>query len=245
MSDGGNHFRGAAEGIESAAARTTATMMSCKKTKQQLSSYLDGMVQVPLRRQIAAHLAECAICRREHAALERTRILVSNAGWISPPDGLERQLKVALSHYSASSLRLKMQGTLVRWQNTLNSFMLPATAGFLSAVIVFGTLIGFIPTPVDSGSGNDVPTLLFTPPRLTSAPFYNFSADSVVVVEADVDVDGRVQEFRIVGGAPDSPALRRQLNNLMILTSFQPAIAFGLPTPGRVVISFSKVSVRG
>jgi hypothetical protein len=31
----------------------------------------------------------------------------------------------------------------------------------------------------------------------------------------------------------------------MIFTTFQPATTFGVPTPGRAVLSFAKINVRG
>jgi hypothetical protein len=39
--------------------------------------------------------------------------------------------------------------------------------------------------------------------------------------------------------------LRRQLDQMMIFTTFRPATTFGRPAPGRVVLSFSRIHVRG
>jgi len=36
-----------------------------------------------------------------------------------------------------------------------------------------------------------------------------------------------------------------QVKNMLIFTTFRPATAMGRPTPGRAVLSFSKISVRG
>ena len=44
----------------------------------------------------------------------------------------------------------------------------------------------------------------------------------------------------------ETVALRaRDLKNLLIFTTFRPAMTFGHPTTGRVVISFAKINVRG
>ena len=36
-----------------------------------------------------------------------------------------------------------------------------------------------------------------------------------------------------------------KLNHMLIFTVFQPATNFGRPIPGRTVLSFSKINVRG
>ncbi len=220
--------------------------MLCKKAEANLSCYLDGELAAELRRQVTLHLRQCGACRRELASLQTTQQMIRGAGRVPPPPELARQLRVAISQQSDSSRRGRWQGALVRMQNRLNAFMLPATAGILSAVIVFGSLINFISIPV-LAAGDDVPTTLFRPPRLASSPDSNFisSSDALVVVEAYVDAQGRIVQYRILGGAQDSPALRKQVDNLMIFTTFHPATTFGTPSPGRVILSLSRVSVRG
>jgi hypothetical protein len=36
-----------------------------------------------------------------------------------------------------------------------------------------------------------------------------------------------------------------QLKNMLIFTTFRPALSMGRPTTGKAVLSFSKISVRG
>jgi hypothetical protein len=60
-----------------------------------------------------------------------------------------------------------------------------------------------------------------------------------------VDANGRVQDYRILSQSDDAKAALPQVKNLLIFTTFRPALAMGVPTSGRAVISFSKVSVKG
>jgi len=60
-----------------------------------------------------------------------------------------------------------------------------------------------------------------------------------------VDAQGRVQDYRILSGQEQNQHLRRQLDQMMIFTTFRPATSFGRPAPGRVVLSFSRIHVRG
>ena len=91
--------------------------------------------------------------------------------------------------------------------------------------------------------------MFYTPPRLQSSALPGmgvgpFSADSLIV-EAYVDASGRVEDYRILSGPKDSEKILPELNRTLILTTFRPATQFGRPTPGRAVLTFSKINVRG
>jgi hypothetical protein len=72
----------------------------------------------------------------------------------------------------------------------------------------------------------------------------SFGEDSVVV-EAYVDANGRVQDYRVLSEPEGTKDVLPQLKNLLIFTTFRPALSMGVPTSGRAVISFSKISVKG
>jgi hypothetical protein len=128
----------------------------------------------------------------------------------------------------------------------MNAFMLPATAGLVTAIVFFGLLIGFFALPPSVSASSDVPTLLYTPPEFAGSQFSlgSVNADSIVV-EADVDESGHVQDFRVISAPPNSDEAIREINNVMLFTVFRPATAFGQPTSGSVVLSFSKINVKG
>jgi hypothetical protein len=90
--------------------------------------------------------------------------------------------------------------------------------------------------------------MLYTPAQLRSTPFElsmgGVNADSLIV-EAYVGADGRVQDYRILSGPEDEATVLPQLKNMLIFTTFQPATAFGQPTSSRVILTFSKVQVKG
>ena len=224
--------------------------MNCNRARSLFSSYLDGAVPGRQMQAIAQHLGECVACRSEYAAWQRAQQLVSSLGPKPAPPELALRLRVAISQAAVQGAQHRFQGLLVRWQNLANTFMLPATAGLISAVIFFGVLIGFMAMPIQlSASRDDVPTLLYTPPRLQTLPsdlgLQSAANSEPVVVETLVDANGRVQDYRILSGPADTRRLEPQLNNIMIFTTFQPATAFGVPTSGRAVLSFAKINVGG
>lgn len=225
--------------------------MKCTETRSMLSSYLDGAVTGRQMRDLASHLQECSPCGAEYALLRGTQQLLERAGRRPAPADLAFRLRVALAREAATQARRQTFGYWWgRLEDTLNGMMLPATAGVLSAVVFFGIMIGFFALPPDlTASGQDVPTMLYTPAQLANFPVEPGVATAItdsVAVEALVDENGRVQDYRILSAPTDSHAeLRPRLNKVMIFTTFRPATTFGRPTASRVVLSFSKINVKG
>ncbi len=220
--------------------------MNCSQARSLLSPYLDGMLNGRQMRELGNHLSQCAACHRHYELLSDTQRAVTSLGRKPAPPELALKLRVALSHEAARAHSRSLTGLQVRLENALNAFMVPATAGVLSAVVFFGLLIGLFALPVRAN--NDVPTMLYTPPVLAQAPFSTsmekIDADSIVV-EAYIDANGRVQDYRILSASPQSESVRSELENMLIFTTFRPATAFGQPTTGRAVLSFSKINVKG
>ncbi len=90
--------------------------------------------------------------------------------------------------------------------------------------------------------------MLYTAPELQQSAFgttlNSISADSLLI-EASVDANGRIEDYRIISDPNDAKDLLPQVKNMLIFTTFRPATTMGRPTSGRAVLSFSKISVRG
>jgi hypothetical protein len=221
--------------------------MTCSAAKGLMSSYLDGAVSRSQLTHMNEHLRDCVDCAARFSAVQQTQSLVSRLGRkVAPPD-MSLKLRVALSQEIANSRRSRWEVLRLRWENAFNTTMIPATAGVVTTLIIFGLLISFVyPSQVEAA--NDVPTVLYTPAELQSTPFELSigagGADSLIV-EAYVGPDGRVQDYRILSAPEDAQAILPQLKNMLIFTTFHPATSFGQPTASRVVLTFSKVQVKG
>ena len=223
--------------------------MNCGEAKDLFSPYLDGAVTGTQMHAIARHLQACAHCRRDYELLQYTQRLLAAVGRKKAPADLALKLRVAISQEAALAKQPLFQGFLVRLQNAVNGLVVPATAGLASAVVIFGLLMSLFALPGQLQAGNgDVPLMLYTAPELQHAPFgmtlSSINGDSLVI-EAYVDANGRVQDYRIVSDPDDSKDLLPQVKNMLIFTTFRPATSMGRPTSGRAVLSFSKVSVKG
>ena len=225
--------------------------MKCAEYKRLFSPYLDGQVSGAEMHALQRHMQECNGCAREYEEIQRTLqlIVALNKAKTKAPADLPLRLRLAISRESKQARRRRFEGAMVRLSNALNAFMVPATAGVVSAVLTFGLLLGFFALPAQlRASSSDVPLMLYTGPQLQQSVFgtsLGSMGDDSVVIEAYVDANGRVEDYRILSQSEDAKAALPQVKNLLIFTTFRPALSMGVPTAGRAVISFSKISVKG
>lgn len=221
--------------------------MKCFQAKSLLSPYLDGMLTGTQMLALGAHLDACTNCSQQFEGLRRTQRLLAIAGRRKAPEDLALKLRVAISREMAQSRQPYLAGWRVRMDNVLKAFMVPATAGLLSAVVMFGVLMGYlaIPLPVKSA---DVPLTFSTTPQLEESAFgttLDSIKDDSIVIEAYVGSNGRVEDYRVLSDPENPKYLPTQVKNMLIFTTFRPATFMGQPTSGTAVVSFSKINVKG
>lgn len=224
--------------------------MKCGEAQSLFSPYLDGAITGTQMQALSLHVESCARCAREYALLQQSQRLLTSIGRRKAPADLALRLRVAISQEAALAKRPPFQGLLVRFQNAVNAFMVPVAAGLVSAILIFGVLMGFFALPAQLQASNaDVPLMLYTAPELQQSAFGGMTLNSIsgdsLVIEAYIDANGRVQDYRIVSDPDDSKDLLPQVKNMLIFTTFRPATSMGRPTSGRAVLSFSKISVKG
>src|SRR2546422_1479362 len=224
--------------------------MKCATATSLFSPYLAGAVTGKEMRALSQHLEACADCRYEYVSLHQTQQLLSKMGCRKPPADLALKLRVAISHEVAQSKRPYLGGMLIRLENALNAFMVPATAGLSTAVVIFVLLMGFL-APLQADNP-DVPLMLYTTPQLQQSAFgtpLDSINDDSLVIEAYVDSNGRVQDYRILSDSKTAGSMLPEIKKDMLIfttfTTFRPAMSMGRPTAGRAVLSFSKISVKG
>jgi len=221
--------------------------LRCPQAKQLFSPYLDGAVTGAEMLALQDHFADCAECSAQYQSLRETQRALMSVERPKAPADLGLRLRVAISREAARAKRPPFEALLVRLENSLRAHMVPATAGFLSAFIIFGIAMVFFVAPSVLQANNDVPLVMVnTAPQLEQSAFGmdTINADSLVI-EAYVDANGRVQDYRILSDPDVSQEVLPQVKRMLIFTTFRPALSMGRPTPSRAVLSFSKISVKG
>jgi anti-sigma factor RsiW len=227
-------------------------MNGCNVVQTKFTEYLDGRLNGREMQLIAAHLDSCSACADEWMSIEQMQSSLSALGPVPEPEDMLLRIRVAISQERARSRQGRFHALNLAWRNTVGPFLLQAAAGFASAVLLMGTvivLVSMFAQPESAQATADEPLGMATAPRFLylSSVVGDNQIDAVsgpVVIEAYVNGQGQVYDYRIVSG-PTDEATRAQVENLLLWSRFEPARRFGQPVPGLAVLSFSGVSVRG
>ena len=228
-------------------------MNGCTAMQAKFSEYLDGRMTGREMQRIAAHLDRCSECAGEWKALRRNQATLASLGAVPEPEDLVLRIRVAVSRERARRNKGAFAGWSLAWRNTVGPFLLQAAAGFASAVLLLGTvtvLVGMFTQPEAAQATKDVPLGDATSPRLLPPVDGAASNEEIVtsagpvIVEAYINSQGTVYDYRIVSGPTDATT-RSQVENMLVQSRFEPARFFGQPVRGLAVLSFSGVSVRG
>lgn len=222
--------------------------MTCSQAQSLFSLYLDGALTGRQMQSLGAHFEECAACEREYTQLRQSQRLLTSVPRPTVPPDLALKLRIALSQEMARAQRPQLEGTKMLLEGALRRFMVPAAAGLVTAVIVFGVLMGSFAGTVQAANNNDVPLLVYAAPEFKASAYalqHGVINEDAVIVEAYIDASGRVEDYRVLSSPEDVQQWLPQVRNALIFTEFQPATAMGRPAPGRVVLAFTRSGLDG
>jgi hypothetical protein len=226
------------------------TSQLCQKCRSSFSVYLDGAVSGKQMQRIAQHLETCSACAREFAALRAMQQSLATLGPAKAPADLGLKLRLAISHEQARRKSRWFETIGLKWDNAIRPMLVQVSAGFAGTVILIGSiglLLGMVAAP-EPVMANDEPLGAMTAAHYLYSPVSPHAIvtdhDSVIVVEAYVNSQGRIYDYNIVSG-PNDPAVNDQIVDQLMMSVYEPASVFGSPVRGRVVLTFSGISVRG
>jgi Putative zinc-finger len=222
----------------------------CNTIRDSFSDYLDGAVSGHEMQAIAEHLESCHACTREFDAWRTMQHSLAMLRPAKAPANLGLKLRLAISRENSKRTFGFIDRMKLQWENSVRPLLIQVSAGFAVAVALLGGigfLLGTVAAP-QAVLANDEPLGAMT------TPHYLYSAthplpivtphDTTIVVEADVNDQGRVYDYNIISGSED-PRVSIQVGDQLLLSVFEPARVFGTPIRGRVLLTFSGVSVRG
>ncbi len=198
---------------------------------------------------VAGHLETCQQCTAEFAAWRGMQRVLAETGAVKAPADLGLKLRLAISH--EKSRRQGFRDNLVmRWENFIRPIALQTISGLAGALLLFGgisMLVGVVAVP-NAVLANDEPLGAVTMPHyLYSAAQQQpvvTSEDGTIVVEADVNAEGKVYNWNIVSG-PTDERTRAAVQDDLMLQVYEPSRMFGEPVRGRVLVTYSGVLVKG
>lgn len=224
--------------------------MNCRFTRKHIPAYIDGELGPAYRWILRQHLVACPDCLDQYERGETFIESVAALRSVQAPASLRTQILLAVWRESEST----WERMGVRFRNWTRPLAVPATGGVFSAAILFVGLMSHI-SFVPGDLGTDIPLTyltktLITHPSMSVAP--PFSVTEHIGVEAFIDGQGNVYDFRIIYSSSSysaaSAKLRAELANALLAARFDPATNFGRPVLGKVFLSFrpvTHVQVRG
>lgn len=222
----------------------------CTRIQSSFSAYLDGAIPGHQMQEIAQHLESCDGCKQEFKSLRAMQQTLAMLGPAKAPADLGMKLRVAISHERAAMKSSWKDSLSLKWENTFRPLLVQVSAGFAGSVVLVGgivLLLGMVAAP-EPVMANDEPLGAMTVPHFLysgiNSPVVTTTHDTPIVVEAYVNEQGRVYDYNIVSG-PVDPTVKSQVVDQLVMSVFQPASVFGAPVRGRVVLTFSGISVRG
>src|SRR5258706_1607928 len=99
----------------------------------------------------------------------------------------------------ARARRPQLQGTRMLLESALRRFMVPAAAGLVTAVVVFGVLMGSFAVPVQAA--NDIPLLVYAAPEFKASAYalqHGVINEDAVIVEAYIDAAVPVEDYHVL-----------------------------------------------
>jgi hypothetical protein len=239
--------------------------MNCNSVRTRLAGYLDdgltGSHRMQERASVREHLEYCAECREDLQRFRKLGVMLSTVTKHAPPPDLSVRIKVAAAQAQANRgwrarARQIANRAEILLDNVFRPLTLPATGGFVSAILVFVLVFQILaPGITVRAVENDVPINLMRPAELVSLSEYppawapehdvELALPHGLLVDVTVDAKGGMTGYQILSG-PHSTDMRHQLDQLLMFSRFSPMLSFGRPTAGgHVILSFSAVHVRG
>jgi hypothetical protein len=240
--------------------------MKCSTVRANLAGYMDdavtGAAQARQRVQVREHLNSCAGCREELEQFRKLSALLSRVPRSLPPIDLATRIRVAAAQSpdrenAPSTWRRMRDRAEILLDNVFRPITLPATGGFVSAILVFVVVLQLIvPGITVRAVQNDVPLNILRPAELITLSDYpqawapeghdsELALPHGLLLDVTVDAHGGMVGYQILSG-PHSVDLRHQLDQMLLFSRFRPMLSFGRPTAGgHVILSFSAVRVRG
>ncbi len=228
----------------------------CGNIRSRFCECLDGRLSGKEMQRIHRHLDECKDCATEfheqESLLRALSVLNTSQATGKAPRDLPLRIRIALDQERRASKSGLIPAWRILWANSIGPFLLQLSMGLASAVLLLGSValtVGLFARP-EKAAALDEPLGAATSPRLLyelpavegDGSIGNVTAP--IVVEAYVNPDGLVYDYRIVSGPSDSRT-RSAIEDKLLFSIFEPARVYGRPVRGLAVLSFADVSVHG
>jgi len=227
------------------------TELRCKAVRLSLWDYAASQLPVQENAAVDAHLDTCRNCDRCLADVSSLRNGFRNLPAQAVPPLLATRLRVIASRERSRQLmrlnpalwlRDKFAIAMLKFDNLLRPYMVPATGGLLASCLCF-SLIAHNLQLRPYVAGDDMPVGLFTEMAFDDVSPFDCSKKDVTV-QLTVDAHGEVTDFSLPPGSTSSPDEQREIANLVLYSTYTPATRFGQRVSSKRLVAIRHIDVR-
>jgi anti-sigma factor RsiW len=220
----------------------------CEAAQAAFSAYLDGALSGVEMGRMAGHLDGCAGCAVEFRAWRSVQTALGELGPAKAPAGLQARLRMALAAERERGSHLSVGRRLAMiWKTSLAPLAPQALGGLAAAMLLVAGIAHLFAPGIAVQANDDEMAHLIAPHYLYSQvppEAIETRHEAPILVDAKVDVRGRVYDYTILDG-PSDAAVRLRVEQNLLSSVFRPATVFGVPVDGHVMLTYAGVSVRG
>lgn len=226
----------------------------CKAVRPGLWDYAAHKLPASERDAIDAHLDLCRECDRAFADVSSLRTGFRNLPVQPVPPIVQTKLQITASRERSRQLlrldpgawmRDKLASAMMRFDNFLRPYAVPATGGLLASCLCFSLIAHTLqlrPSMMEN-LDNDMPIGLFTEMTIDDVSPFSFSKKDITV-QVTVDAEGHVTDYALPQGANPTPEELKEIGGLVLYSTFTPATRFGQRVSSKRLFAISHLDVQ-
>ena len=224
---------------------------TCKTVRRSMWDYVAGVLDEVDGHGVRYHLQECHDCSLHRTEVRSLRSGMKHLPALNVPSLLDTRLRVLASRERSRQLMrrdfrtwIKERKSLARlfFDNLLKPFAVPAAGGILASFLCFGVIVDTLHASPDWR--NDLPIGISTEVDFDEvSPFSCGHKD--VMLQISVDSQGKVTDFELLHAAHASPEETQEIGNLVLYSTFTPAVRSGWPVSSKRILLMSHINVKG
>jgi hypothetical protein len=226
--------------------------LNCKSVRGALWDYTSGAVEDHEREALDRHLDECRECVLHRGEVRSLRSGLRHLPSMNVPPMLNTRLRVLASRDRSRRLVrrdftswMTEQKARIRlfFDNLLRPFAVPAAGGILASLLCFGIVVDNLHVTIDWQ--NDLPVGITTDVAIDELSPFACNGGRDLLLQLSVDSQGYVTDYESPQARDASPEERREIANLVLYSSFLPAVRAGRSVASKRLLYIKHISIKG
>ena len=229
---------------------------NCNSVRSALWDHAAEALEDAEGERVVTHLEICRECDLRRAEVRSLRSGLGSLPRMAVPSLLSTRLRVVASR-ERSRLLLR-RDLAARWKelrrnvkllfdNLLRPVAVPATGGILASLFCITAIVDTLHFHPEWQPA-DIPVGLFSDVTVDGVSPFSVNGPDLTM-QLTVDPNGTVSDFEVSGDSKKqgdaSPEEIREIGNMVLFSTFNPATSFGQKVSGKIVVGSRHINIRG